>query len=117
MSAASAAALAALLVPGFGQTFFAAIGQPAMQPHGWLLPFGIWLAGSYAALQFWSTRKKRFPTIARTRMMQVGSGLTAQLGLGWAGAGPVGLMLGHALMAGAGAVNLARRHGAATGPR
>lgn len=109
VSAASAAALAGALVLGFGGMFFSAIGQPEMQPFGWLLPFGIWLAGSYAAMQFWSTRKKRFPTIARTRMMQVGSGLTAQLGLGWAGAGPVGLMLGHALMAGAGAVNLARQ--------
>lgn len=109
LSAASAAALAGALVLGFGRAFFAAIGQPEMQPFGWLLPVGIWLAGSYAAMQFWSTRKKRFPTIARTRMMQAGSGLTAQLGLGWAGAGPVGLMLGHALMAGAGAVNLARQ--------
>ncbi len=109
MLATSAAVIMALSVLGFGDAFFAAIGQPGMQPYGWLLPFGLWLAGSYAALQFWSTRKKRFATIARTRMVQAGSGLTAQLGLGWVGAGPVGLLLGHALMAGAGVVNLARQ--------
>jgi len=109
LSAISAAAIMALLVLGFGNAFFGAIGQPEMQAYGILLPFGIWLAGSYAALQFWSTRKRRFATIARTKMMQAGSGLTAQLSLGWAGAGPVGLLLGHALMAGAGVINLARQ--------
>lgn len=101
----------ALLVSGFvfvfGGSAFEALAQPQLQPYGWLLPFGVWLAGSYAAMQYWSTRKKRFSTIARTRMMQVGSGLSVQLALGWAGA--VGLLLGHALMSGAGAVNLARQ--------
>lgn len=103
------ALLVGAFVIAFGPWFFDALGQPQLQPYGWLLPFGVWLAGSYAAMQFWSTRKKRFATIARTRMMQAGSGLTAQLGLGWAGAGPVGLLVGHALMAGAGVVNLARQ--------
>lgn len=107
--ALGSALLVGVCVFAFGGWFFGALGQPHLRPYGWLLPFGVWLAGSYAALQFWSTRKKRFPTIARTRMMQAGSGLGAQLGLGWAGAGPVGLLLGHALMAGAGGVNLARQ--------
>jgi O-antigen/teichoic acid export membrane protein len=93
----------------FGGRFFEALGQQQLQPYGWILPFGVWLAGTYAAMQFWSTRKKRFPTIARTRMMQAGNGLAAQLGLGGAGAGPVGLLLGHALMSGVGAVKLARQ--------
>lgn len=107
--ALGSALLVGVCVFAFGGWFFGALGQPHLRPYGWLLPFGVWLAGSYAALQFWSTRKKRFSTIARTRMMQAGSGLGAQLGLGWAGAGPVGLLLGHALMAGAGGVNLARQ--------
>lgn len=102
------ALISGVLVFIFGQDFFQAIGHQQIQPYGWLLPFGIWLAGCYAAVQYWSTRKKRFPSIAKTRMMQVGSGLTAQVGLGWAGSGSVGLMLGHALMSGAGVVSLAR---------
>lgn len=101
------ALIAAAVAVFFGTAFFQVIGQPQMQPFAWLLPFGIWLAGNYAAFQFWSTRKRRFPEIARTRMLQAGSGLTAQVGFGSAGVGPVGLLLGHALMAGAGVVNLA----------
>lgn len=107
--ASLSALIAAAVVVFFGTAFFQAVGQPQMQRFGWLLPLGIWLAGSYAAFQFWSTRKKRFPAIAMTRMTQAGSGLAAQLGLGWAGVGAIGLMLGHALMAGAGVVNLAWR--------
>ncbi|SHM69951.1 Membrane protein involved in the export of O-antigen and teichoic acid [Roseovarius litoreus] len=109
VSAIAVAVMTGLLVLGFGRAFFVAIDQPVLPTLSWLLPFGTWLAGSYAALQFWSTRKKRFSTLARTRMVQAGSGLTAQLGLGFASAGPLGLMLGHALMAGAGVVNLARQ--------
>lgn len=107
--ASLSALIAAAVVVFFGTAFFQAVGQPQMQRFGWLLPLGIWLAGSYAAFQFWSTRKKRFPAIAMTRMTQAGSGLAAQLGLGLVGVGAVGLMLGHALMAGAGIINLAWR--------
>lgn len=107
--ALGAALLVGACVFVFGNWFFGVLGQPQLQPYGWLLPFGVWLAGSYAAIQFWSSRKKRFPKIARSRMMQAGSGLTVQLGLGWASAGPIGLLLGHALMSGAGAVNLAQQ--------
>lgn len=102
------AAIVALIVLAFGTAFFDAIGQPRMAPYGWLLPPAVLLAGSYAALQYWATRKKRFPTIARTRMMQAASGITAQIGLGWIGAGALGLMIGHALKAGSGVVNLTR---------
>jgi O-antigen/teichoic acid export membrane protein len=105
--ALASALLISVCVFTFGDWFFQTLGQPQLRPYGWLLPFGVWLAGSYAAMQFWSTRKKRFPTMARAQMMQAGSGLGAQLGLGWAGVGPVGLLLGHALIAGAGGFNLA----------
>ena len=104
-----AAVLTCVGVVLFGPVFFQAIRQPQMQPYGWLLPLGVWMSGSYAALQYWATRKKRFSVIARTRMTQVGSGLVAQLGLGWAGAGTVGLLLGHVLMAGSGVISLIRQ--------
>lgn len=105
LSALVCASLVAMLILGAGEFFFVILGYPDLQLFGWLLPFGIWLAGSYAALQFWSTRKARFAIIARTRVVQAGSGLSSQLGLAWAG--PVGLLLGHTLMAGAGVVSLA----------
>lgn len=109
LSAVSVAAVVGGLLLVFGSALFTAIDQPELQQNGWLLPFGIWLAGSYAALQFWNTRKSRFPAIARTRLAQAGTGLTAQLGLAGLGAGAIGLMFGHALMAGAGVASLARQ--------
>lgn len=93
----------------FGSSFFQLVGQPDMQSFGWLLPIGVWLVGGYAALQYWSTRKCRFPGIARTRITQVGAGLVAQLGLGWTGSGSVGLLIGHTLMSGAGVIGLSRQ--------
>lgn len=90
----------------FGPWLFQTFGQPQLTAFGWLLPLGVWLAGSYAAFLFWGTRKKRFATIARTRVLQAGSGVGTMLGLGFLGAGPIGLFLGHMLLSGAGAMTL-----------
>lgn len=99
--------LSALFVWLQGDWFFDVINQPSMRPYGWLLPIGLCFAGLYSAIQYWSSRKSRFAAIARTRMTQSGAGLAAQLGLGWAGVGSIGLMIGHAIMSGAGVLNLA----------
>lgn len=101
------AAFTWLIVSHFGSHIFLALGQPEIQSYGWLLPIGVWLAGCYAALQAWATRKERFSAIAQTRLMQAGSGASVQIGLGWMGFGAIGLMIGHALMGGAGVLSLA----------
>ena len=105
-----AAIFASLILLGMlacGPALFELMGQPRLEPYGWLFPAGVWLAGSYAALQYWATRKHRFSIIAGTRIKQSSSGLVTQLGLGWVGAGPVGLLIGHALTAGSGVMGLA----------
>jgi O-antigen/teichoic acid export membrane protein len=84
-------------------------GAPDLAPYLWLLPLGTWLAGSYAALQYWASRKKRFTAVARTRMVQAGTGIGAQVALGAAGTAPFGLLFGHMLYGGAGALGLARQ--------
>jgi O-antigen/teichoic acid export membrane protein len=73
-----------------------------------LLPIGIWLAGVYAASQYWATRNKNFTEIAKTRITQAIAAIGIQLGFGVAGAGAFGLMLGHAFMGGVGAISLSR---------
>jgi O-antigen/teichoic acid export membrane protein len=71
------------------------LGQPGLAKHLWLLPAGVLLAGAYSALQFWHVRHKHFTLLARTRVAQsAGSGVT-QIGLGWGGIGPLGLLLGY----------------------
>lgn len=81
---------------------------PAFTPYLWLVPVGMWTASAYAAMQFWATRKKRFPRIARTRMAQALGGVGFQVGAGAVGIGPFGLLFGHLINNGAGFVGLAR---------
>ena len=97
-----------LLIFFFGDQFFELINQPALEPYGWLIPLGMALAGLYASMQYWSTRKSRFFIVAKTRMAQSGASLGTQFGMAWLGTGVIGLLAGHTVMAGAGMFNLAR---------
>lgn len=81
----------------------------ALRPYLWLVPLGVWLASSYAAVQYWATRKKNFTDIAKTRMAQSLFGVGTQAGMGLAGITPFGLLLGQLLNSGAGVVGLFRK--------
>ena len=83
--------------------------QPALEAYLWLLPVGVFLMSAYSALQFWVTRQKNFSLIARTRMTQALGGAGAQLGFGWAGFAPLGLIVGQTISSGAGALGLGWR--------
>lgn len=83
------------------------LGNPKIAPYLWLVPLGIAFAGSYSVLQLWATRARRFGTIARTRVSQSVTGVSTMLALGWAGAGPFGLLLGNMLNISAGGFYLA----------
>jgi O-antigen/teichoic acid export membrane protein len=83
--------------------------QPELRPYIWMVPFGIWLSSSFSAVQFWATRKKRYGSIAKTRIRQTGSSICIQLAFGLGGShGPLGLLLGQAISSGAGVLGLAR---------
>ena len=105
---AGVAGLSALIVAFFPAKIIALVALPKLEPYLWLLPLGIWLSSSYAALQFWSTRKKRFSIIAKTRMAQAIGGAGTQAGLGWVGIAPLGLVLGQMINSGAGIFGLVR---------
>lgn len=107
-SSAGFAGLSALIVALFPSQIITLVAQPKMAPFLWLLPLGIWLSSSYAALQFWTTRKKRFVIVAKTRMTQAVGGAGTQVGMGWAGVAPLGLVLGQMINSGAGIYGLAR---------
>jgi len=72
----------------------------------WLIPIGVFFSGMYAALQYWATRHKAFPLVAKTRMTQAVSGSATQLGFGFFGFGPFGLLAGQLLSVGAGVFGL-----------
>ncbi|WP_458735739.1 oligosaccharide flippase family protein [Zobellella taiwanensis] len=74
----------------------------------WLIPIGVFFSGLYAALQYWATRHKAFPLIAKTRMTQAISGSSTQLGFGLFGLAPFGLLVGQLLSVGAGVFGLSK---------
>ena len=86
----------------------ALLGQMDLAPHLWLVPFGIALASSYNALQYWASRKKRFGLITKTRMTRAVGGVGTQLAFGLTTPIPFGLLLGHALYSGLGVIGLGR---------
>lgn len=83
------------------------LNQPGLAPYLWLVPLGVFLNSSYSALQYWATREKKFPAIAKTRIGQSVGGTGAQLTLGWIGMTPLGLILGQMISTGAGVFSLA----------
>jgi O-antigen/teichoic acid export membrane protein len=69
-------------------------GSPALGHYLWILPFGLLAAGTYQALSYWAVRKGTFGLIGRTRLVQAGGQVGAQVGFGVLGFGAGGLLLG-----------------------
>ncbi|KQZ79830.1 hypothetical protein ASD55_03870 [Rhodanobacter sp. Root561] len=107
-SAAVLAALVAIIVWSAPDEIARLVHQPALRPYLWMLPLGLWLAGSYAALQYWATRKRKFTAVAQTRLTQAIGGSGTQIALGWAGLAPFGLLLGQMISVCAGVLGLGR---------
>ena len=92
------------------------LGQSQLRPYLWMGPLGLALAGAYSALQFWHVRCKNFTLLARTRVAQSAGSSAVQMGLGWAGISPLGLLTGHVMNTGVACLGLGRSL-AATGHR
>lgn len=84
------------------------IGKASFVPYLWMLPFGVFLASTYVALQSWSARKKRFALIAKTQLSQAVGGTGMQLVAGATSPAPFGLIFGHMLFGGLGVLGLLR---------
>ena len=96
---AAVVAAAVLLVP---TTLIGRFTPPGLGHWLWLLPVAVLLAGSYSALQMWFLRKKAFMAISHSRVAQSSAAAGTQLGMGWMGLAPLGLILGQMLNTGAG---------------
>lgn len=101
-------AFVGLVVLAIGDQLISWLGIQVLAPYLWMIPFGMAIASAYAGTQYWSTRKKKFSRIAKTRMLQALGGVTVQAGAGIAGLGSVGLLIGHMITCGAGFIGLAR---------
>jgi O-antigen/teichoic acid export membrane protein len=111
LTSTAIAMLTALIIWWFSDNLVNTAGQTGLglQPFLWMLPPCIWLAGSYSAIQFWATRRKRFNAIARTRISQTIGSTVTQLLYGLSGLlGPFGLLLGLLIANGFGVIGLCR---------
>lgn len=88
------ALLVSLLVWIAGDEFFVAMKVPALVPYRWLIPLGFIGAGVYQAVSYWAIRHREFGRVARTKLTQGLGQVVAQVGLGVAGVGAPGLLMG-----------------------
>lgn len=85
------------------------LGNRGLQNYFWLLPLGVWLSASYSAFRYWNGRRKRFKAIAGNQVVQVSVGVGTQVAMGLGSGGAFGLLFGHMLYGGIGALGLAWR--------
>jgi len=87
-----------------------ALTQGRIEGYLWLIPAGVMLSGFYAAFQYWTVRDKNFVLISKTRMIQGIGVASIQVGFGYIGLTPFGLLLGQLFFVGAGVWGLARNY-------
>lgn len=90
----------------FQEPILAVIQQPQLKPFLWFVPIGVFFAGLYNSLQYWTTRKKQFSTIAKTRITQSVASSLVQIGGGYFRFGAIGLIVGQIINFSAGIFRL-----------
>ncbi len=70
------------------------IDMTMLRPYLWLLPIGVLCGGMYRVFEAWATREEAFGPLARTKLNRGVCMVVAQIGIGLAKAGPIGLLLG-----------------------
>lgn len=73
---------------------------------GWLVPLTLWTASVFSITQYFAIRRQRFRALAIAHATRGGLGAATQVGLGFAGIGPLGLVLGQAIYMGLGSISL-----------
>lgn len=79
----------------YGDTLLILINAPRLKPFLWLVPVGVFGAGSYKVLNYWAVRKKAFGCIASTKIGQGLGTVFLQILFGIISVTSGGLLLGH----------------------
>lgn len=96
--AAGVVAMLALAVVALAFDWFAGwVHEPAVYHAKWLIPFGIFVAAAWNALQNWHIRKRHFGLMAQAKLGQSGAAVGTQAGLALSGVGSLGLLAGPPL--------------------
>jgi O-antigen/teichoic acid export membrane protein len=75
--------------------------------YDWLVALTLWSAAVFSLTQFWAIRCNLFSRLALSHVSRGFMGASSQVGLGFAGAGGFGLLLGQGIYMGLGGVSLA----------
>lgn len=94
--------LLGLIIWVFHSEIILLLKQPDFTSLIWLVPVGVFFVGLYSTVQYWATRKKQFPIIAKSRMVQSISGVSVQLVMGALGFSALGLIVGQIIKVSAG---------------
>mgnify|MGYP001210294169 FL=1 len=81
----------------FGKRVLSSLNAKGLVNYIYLIPIGVFLSGSYNILLQWAYRKKDFRAISKTKIAQSIVGNGTKIGLGVAGTGSVGLIIGQIL--------------------
>ena len=73
---------------------------------GWLIPLTLWAASVFSLAQFWAIRQNMFRNLAFSHVSRGVLGASTQVGVGFAGGGSIGLLMGQAIYMGLGAMVL-----------
>ncbi|MEA3521806.1 MAG: oligosaccharide flippase family protein, partial [Campylobacterota bacterium] len=73
------------------------LGSPEISNWLYFIPITVLLTGVYQSFNYWSNRKKQYKRLAMSRVVQSGVAGSTNLGMGFAGFGSSGLILGGVL--------------------
>jgi O-antigen/teichoic acid export membrane protein len=76
------------------------INQPSMKTYLWLILPGMLLSASYSTFQNWFVRHRQFGLISTSRIGQSLGAVGVQVGMGFVGVGPPGLLIGYIMNSG-----------------
>lgn len=95
----------------WARDFARAFQVPEAANYLFILPIGVLAGGTYRAANMWALRKGEIKSIAQTKLVQSATNGGLQLGLGFLGAGALGLIVGHTVGFAAGGFRLLRNAG------
>ena len=102
------AGLLALALRFGGDMLVQQLKAPGLAPYLWLLPLGMFAAGTYLTFSYWFIRTSGFTQIARTKFVQVLNMSLIQVGTGVWHPSPLGLLVGYIVGQAAGVGSFAR---------